>query len=497
MPLAAGTGGINMNSYIVIMSIYFIAMLVIGFLFSKKIKTKTDFYTARDKLNAAVIGMSYSATQMSGSSYMGTVGVVRSVGFAFVPSALTSAAAPWFTYILVGDRIRKIAARLQSITLVDIFEARYGKKASLSACVIMLVAIIPIITAQIKAAATAFEVLFGIPYVAGIFVFGGIVIIYTMAGGAFAVAWSDLIQGFLMMAGFAILAPVVLYQAGGFVKMHELYGQFNPRGLTVTGGMPVLWVISAFFLWGFFQIGGAPAAVTRFLATSNGNVLRKALVYSILFQSFIYITLVLIAFGSGALMPDLSPGQSDMALALLIQKYLPPIIGGIVLSAAMAAMMSTVDSVLLLAGSLFVHNIYNKAMKMETTPKQDLFIGRVVTFVIAIVSFLIAINPPAAVAWIIAIGFSLMAASFTFPMLLGLWWPKMTKTGGLVSILTGAVTCTIWYILSYVKYNSLSVFIGGIWPAMFGSAFSLVTLIIVSLLTPPIDKETAEIFYKD
>ncbi len=483
------------GTYIVVIVIYFLAMLAVGFLFTKKVSSERDYFIAKDKLNAPVIGFSFSATQMSGSTYMGTVGSVRALGYAFIPAAISSAAAPWFCYVLVGDRIRKVSARLKSVTMADIFESRYGKAAGLTATIIMIIASIPTIAAQLKAAANAFEILIGIPYVLSLFLFGGIVVAYTLLGGMFAVAWTDLIQGILMICGFAILVPVVLIKSGGFTAMHEAYANFNPAGISISGSQPMMWVISGFLVWGFFQIGGQPAAVTRFLTTSDAKTMKKALAYSIVFESFIFMALAIISIGAGALLPKVE--NSDMTLPMLIQTYLHPILGGVVLSAALGAMMSTVDSVLLMVSSLFVNNIYVKAFHKKDNTKETLTAGRIIVVAVGVLGLLVAIKPPDAILWIITTGFSLMASAFTFPLLLGLWWPKATKAAGLTGILTGAVACLFWYILGYIQFHSLSSWIGGIWPAIFGSVISLLVTIVVSLFTEPIDRETAEVFYDD
>ncbi|MBC8546276.1 sodium/proline symporter [Clostridiaceae bacterium NSJ-31] len=483
------------TQYIIVIVAYFIAMLGIGFLFNNKVTSDKDYFIAKDKLNAPAIGFSFSATQMSGSTYMGTVGSIRTLGYAFIPAAISSAAAPWFCYVLVGDRIRKVSARLKSVTMADIFEARFGKVAGLLATIIMMVASVPTIAAQLKAAGNSFEVLLGIPYIAALFIFGGIVILYTILGGMFAVAWTDLIQGILMICGFVILLPVVLTNCGGFTAMHEAYAQFNPAGISISGSQPMMWVISGFLVWGFFQVGGQPAATTRFLTTSNEKTLKSALVYSILFESFIFLALAVISIGAGVLLPVVE--NSDMALPMLIQGYLPPIVGGIVLAAALGAMMSTIDSVLLMVSSLFVNNIYEKYIKKGENAKSGLNAGRITTIVVGVLGLLVAINPPDAVLWIITTGFSLMAAAFTFPLLLGLWWPRTTKAGGLAGIVTGSIACLAWYIAGYVLYGSLSKWIGGIWPAIFGSVISLVVTVVVSLATKPDSKEVLDVFFDD
>ena len=482
-------------TYIIVIAVYFVAMLAVGVLVGRRVKSQSDYFIARDQLNAPVIGFSFSATQMSGSTYLGTVGTLRTVGYPFVPGALSSAAAPWFCYILLGDRMRKIGARLSSVTLGDVFEARYGKTAGLYATIVMLICSIPTIAGQLKAAGGAFEVLLGIPYISAIILFGGIVLVYTILGGMFAVAWTDLIQGIIMMVGIFVMVPVALNACGGFTAMNEAFAAANPAGASLTSGQPLMWVISGFIVWGFFQIGGQPAATTRFLTTSDDKTMKNALVYSIIFESIIFLGVSILGFASVSMVAEVP--SSDMTLPTMIGQYLPPVVGGVMLSAALGAMMSTVDSVLLMTSSLVVNDIAVKRFGKDPTAKSTLNIGRITIAVIAVLGFLIAMDPPDAILWILTTGFSVMAATFTFPLLLGLWWPGATKAGGIAGMISGTVMSIVWYVLGYVLYGSLSQWIGGIWPAVIGAIVSLIVCIVVSKATPKDDEKTLELFFNE
>jgi len=217
------------------------------------------------------------------------------------------------------------------------------------------------------------------------------------------------------------------------------------------------------------------------------------MVYSILFQSFIYLSATLIAIAAGVLLPDLA--QPDLTVPTMVTKLLPPLVGGIIIAAVLGAMMSTIDSILLLAGSLVVENIYGTFRK-ELDPKKGLKIARYVTLVIGVLALLVAIKPPAAILWIVTMAFSLMASAVTFPFLLGLWWPGATREGGITAMIGGAISCVFWYVIGYMKYQSFSNWIGGIWPAIFGAAVSLVLILVVSRFTSPTPKEVKELFFE-
>jgi SSS family transporter len=471
-------------------------MLALGVWFNRKVQSKKDYFIAKGKLGPATIGFSFSATQMSGSSYMGAVGTEKILGYNFSPAAVSSASAPWFSYILLGSKLRRIASKIRCVTIADVFEARYySNLAGLVSTTIILIAFIPMIAAQFKAAGNVFEVLLGMPYLVGLFVFGGIVILYTVLGGMYAVAWTDLIQGMIMIVGFAILAPVAVSSAGGFAEMHRQYGQLNPGAISFLGKMPAVWVISSFLVWGFFQIGGAPASVTRFLIPEDDKTLKGAMVYSVVFQSFIYLSATLIAIAAGVLLPNLE--QADLTVPILVSSLLPPAVGGIIMAAVLGAMMSTVDSILLLSGSLVVENIYIKYLGRKVESRKGLKIARYATLILGVLAMIVAIKPPAAILWIVTMSFSLMASAFTFPFLLGLWWPRATKEGGIAGMIGGAISCVAWYVAGYIEYQTFDNWIGGIWPAIFGPLVSMVLVILVSMMTSPPPREVIEVFFED
>lgn len=278
--------------------------------------------------------------------------------------------------------------------------------------------------------------------------------------------------------------------------MNLTYAQIRPEAATFDGGVyNLMWAISAFLVWGFYQIGGQPSAVTRFMTTSDDKKLKSALVYSIVFQSFIYFSIAVVGLCSAILLPDLA--NSDLALPTLINMYLHPLAGGIVLSAALGAMMSTLDSVLLMTSSLFSQNIWVKALHRSSDDRTIVRVGRITTLVIGVLGLIIAIDPPDAIIWIITMGFSFMAGAFTFPILLGLWSEKTTPIAGRAGMVSGFIGTIVWYILGYNQYGSLSKYVWGLWPAVFGSLVSLMVMLVVSRCSKPTEKEILDIFFDD
>jgi Na+/proline symporter len=217
--------------------------------------------------------------------------------------------------------------------------------------------------------------------------------------------------------------------------------------------------------------------------------------YSVIFQSFIYVCATLIAIASGVLLPEID--QPDLTLPTLVAKLLPPVFGGIIVAAVLSAIMSTLSGILLVSGSLVVENVYVKLIGRTIEAPQGLRIARRVIFIIGLLAMAVAFRPPAAIFWIVTMSFSFMASAFTFPFLLGVWWPRATREGGLAGMVGGAIACVLWYVLGFLRYGSLENWVGGIWPAFLGPMVSLVLMVGVSKLTTPPPEEVTKTFFGD
>ena len=195
------------------------------------------------------------------------------------------------------------------------------------------------------------------------------------------------------------------------------------------------------------------------------------------------------------LLPDLQ--QTDLALPTLVQLLLHPLFGGILVAAVLGATMSTIDSVLLLASSLVVENLYVPLSRREVSQERGVRLARWTTLGIGALALTVAVDPPATILFIVTMSFSLLASAFTFPLLLGMWWPRATRAGGLVAMVGGAAFCVLWYVLGYLEHGSFDNWIAGLWPALIGPLVSLVLLVVVSLVTAPPPREVHEVFFAE
>ncbi|MGE5579035.1 MAG: sodium/proline symporter [Bacillota bacterium] len=477
-----------------VLVLYMIGTLLLGFWLTKRNKSSEDFFVAGRTLGPATTGFSYAATQMSAGTVIGSVGTGANLGYNYVPVSISSTAAPWATFMTVGERIRKIAQRINALTYGDIFERRYSASVRLVYAILIVLFYVPLLAAQLKASANIMQVLLGWDYMPSLVISAVVTIIYTGASGMLGDAYTDLIQGFVMIAGFLFLVPTVIGKAGGFAAMHTSLKAINPDLIKLSGLVTGTWVFGNVVSWSFLQIGGAPHAVFRFLAAKDTKSLRKALLWAVIFQSFIFMCVGLLGPTGRVLLPDLK--DRDLTTPVLAATYMHPILTGVLLSAVIAAVMSSVDSVLLLGSSAVTRDIYQRFMNPKMTPTQEMKIARWVTVVLGGLGFLFAVKPIAAVQWMVAFSFSVGASAFLWPIVFTCWWPRATHQGALAGMIAGAASCLIWYGMSWAQFKSFSTFPYGIWPSIIGVTVCLVVTVVVSLATKPHSEEALDVFYR-
>lgn len=210
----------NQATYLVIILLYLLGMFLLGLYMSKRVKSSDNYYTGDRNMGAAVTGFSYSATQMSAGTVMGSPATMYGLGYNYAPVGFSSAAAPWYSYLAIGERMRKICDRVDAVDYGDVFRVRYGSAAQDIYSLVIILFYIPLIIAQFKGAADIMNSIAGVPYLVGLVLIGGVIILYTLSGGMFAVAVTDLVQGIIMMFGVVVLAFLCLKNVGGFTNMN-------------------------------------------------------------------------------------------------------------------------------------------------------------------------------------------------------------------------------------------------------------------------------------
>ncbi len=437
--------------------IYLLILLLIGVAASRRMHDARDFFAAGKRLGFLSVAFSARATGESAWLLLGLTGMGAAVGvhaFWVVLGEVLGVGAAW---MLMSRRFKRLTDRYDSITIPDYLESRFRDdthKLRLVAAFALLVFVTIYVSAQIDATGTAFENFLGWNYYVGVLVGFGVVTVYIVAGGFLAVVWSDVFQGTLMFLGLVILPFVGLAAAGGWGAVIEGLRQQDPQLLSLWG--PGGWTaLSVFQVLSLALIGlgflGSPQIFVRFLALRSEAEIVRGTWVAILWTLLADTGAVCIGMIGRHLL--MTPGDSvagqlgsggQNVLPLLVSHLLPALFVGLYIAVVLAAIMSTVDSLLLVAASAAVRDWWQKVRHPELDDASLVGISRWVTVVLALLALAVAttiaaIVPGRTIFWFVIFGWSGIAATFCPTMILSLFWTKMTARGALVAMITGFV----------------------------------------------------------
>jgi len=346
-------------------------------------------------------------------------------------------------------------------------------------------------------------------YVAAVIIFSLVVVAYTAYGGFWAVVWTDVFQGIWMVVGVLIMLPVALYLVGGLGEATRTLAERDP-GLVFGPGVndfhPVGLMISYFIMWSIVGMG-QPASMWRLMAFKNTQVLRRSIFMVMVYYSAIYFPLVLIFICARVILPPLGAPDDAMPSAAVtigqqgLGHVAGSLLGGAIIAAPFAAIMSTVDSFLLLISSCLVRDLYQRSFNPHVSEKAVKRMTYAVTAGIGILVCWIALSPPAFLQYIIVFTGQGLACCLLVPMVLALFWRRSTAMGAMASMLAGFVVFISLYIVGWVgrgmewlppqtfgpRTALAPYWLGDLEPVVWGLAASVAAGIVVSLYTKPPD----------
>ncbi|WP_053206506.1 sodium:solute symporter family transporter [Jiangella muralis] len=471
-----------MTEWVVLLG-YLVLTLALGYFGLRMTKNDEDFYIAGGGLGWAVGGASIAATQMSSGLFIGTIGIMYAVGWSFAWVVFVFPLAYWIMVAVIAPRF----TRQRKISLPDFIEARYySRGARVVAALIILVAFVVYISAQVIAGGLIANALFGVSVESGMIGFTVVVLAYTAIGGMFAVVYTDFLQMMIMIVGAAAAIPMVLGQTGGLNSMLALVDSANPVTFTWDGMAPslLLTLSLAFFLGAVAR----PEQLVRFYAMKDMATIRKGIGFVIVLVGLAHTLVFVLALGSRTLFPALS--TADQAMPVLAVHALPVFLGTMLLVAVASAMMSTISSVLLVAGTALSHDIYG-VIRPGGSPQRRVLIGRIGTVVVGIVPMIMVLTgfgTGELVQFIVALFSALMGAVFLVPVVAGVLWRRATREGAIAAMLGGLVGTVGWR-----QWGD----IGSVDPVVPGFAASLVLMVVVSLLTAPPPASATDPYFSD
>ena len=463
---------------------YMIVVIGIGVYMRRRIRTEKDYLAAGGTLGALVGGATLAATQMSAGTAIGTVGFHYQTGYNFAWIWLAIWASWVIMALLMGPKMKAFYNSHGALTIPDLLGTRYESNAiRVVSVVILLFAFGLTIVAELVGGSYILNVAFGIPTTVGVLIIASVFITYTILGGLFAIAYTDLLQMLVFTVGFAIAIPYVVNKAGGFVALNEKLSSIDPS--LVANGMPLNTLVASGISF-FILLLGYPIIAIRFYSLRDSRTIRRAVGISFIFQGLIAVSVAFLGVGARVLFPHLS--TPDLASPTIAMKLLPPVLGGLLLAAILAAIQSTVSAVLLMLGSAVSHDLLKNVMGREMTERQTVNATRLVVLIMGLIPIPFALNPLPLIQQIWINAAALIGSSFAVVALLGLYWKRGTTAGAMASMVGGIVTAAVWLALGN-PFGVNAVYIS--------VPVSLLGMVLVSLVTKPVSKEALAPFFRD
>lgn len=429
--------------------IYLSVVLVVGLLTFRLNRTLADFVLAGRRLGPWVVAFSERASGESAWLLIGLPGLALVSGYNAIWPAIGCTTGIFLSWIFISRRLRSRSEELGALTLPDFFAAYYDDSSKLlriTTTVIIVFFFTFYVSAQFLAAGKVLNVTFHIQTLWGMVIGACIILFYTIMGGFFAVAWTDFFQGCVMVFTLVVLPIVGIVHLGGVDNFTGGIASRNPGFLTVGGGHEG-WTMMKTILGGL-AIGlgyvGQPHLLARFMAIKRVSDLRKgtliAVVWAVLaFWGAVFIGLV------GLSLYGIQMADQEQIMPFMATSLLPAWLAGIAISGAIAAMMSTADSQLLVTTSAISEDIYHQMIKKDAPQHRLVGLSRLCTVFVGFIAFVLALRAEALVYDLVLYAWAGLGASFGPALLMTLWWKRSTRQGVWVGMIVGMVTVMVWY----------------------------------------------------
>lgn len=342
--------------------VYKVALVAIGIVANRRTKDAADFFLGGRGLGPWVAAISASASSSSAWTLLGVSGAAYAWGLSAIwimPACVGGFLVNW---IVLGPRLRRLSLRDGSLTVTDVLAGPPGTPGSATirwlCTAIVLVSLLAYVAAQFQGAGKTFHQTFAMSMPTAVLLGGGIIVLYTLLGGFWAVSITDTLQG-LVMAIAAVIVPVVaLFEVGGpgglldGLRAVELAGYHSLVGDRAAAA-------GTGFVLGLLGIGlgypGQPHVVNRFMAVRDEDSMRRARTIAIGWGVVMYTGMLVVGWSARVLLPELA--DKEVAFIETTRQLLPPVVAGVMIAAVLSAVMSTADSQLLVAASSVAHDL--------------------------------------------------------------------------------------------------------------------------------------------
>ena len=446
-----------MSTTVTVLIVYLGILAALAIWSRRETHTLAGFYLAGKKLPFWVVAFSTNATGESGWLLLGLSGMGYLVGvqaYWVVVGEILGIAASWW---LVSRRLKALGDETDSITVPDILTAKFHDKGHLIRLVAVLIIVVMVttyVTAQMVATGKAFSSFLGMDYATGVVVGSVFIIGYTFVGGYKAVSYTDVVQGVLMLLGLIAVPAAAIIASGGLGSVEESLMQQDPKLLNMfaIADGPV-WIGIASLIAVGLPFLGVPQLLIRFMSARDDGEILKARIMSV----FVMLIFTAGAVTAGVAGRALFPGLEDheTIFPVLSSNLFPPVIAGMLLVVVLSAIMSTVDSLLLLASSAFVRDTYQKIMGSTESDERLSNYGKVFTVAVGVVAVVLGVQEPRVIYHFVLASWSGLGSAFG-PAVIGiLYYKRITWLGVLCGMSGGFITSVVWLMFFKDTFHGL------------------------------------------
>lgn len=469
--------------------LYLGAMILIGFWAWRSTRSFDDYILGGRSLGSVVTALSAGASDMSGWLLMGLPGALYAGGVSEAWIALGLIAGAWANWKFVAGPLRVYTERTRNaLTLPDYFTHRFEDKQKLLrvfSAVVILVFFAVYCASGIVAGARLFESVFGVPYAQALWWGAAATILYTLVGGFLAVSWTDTVQASLMIFALVLTPIVVVLGSGGVTSSLALVEQVDPGKLDwfKGGALGAVGIISL-MAWGLGYFG-QPHILARFMAADSLNTIPKARRIGMTWMVLCLCGAMAVGFFGNAWFAQ-HPDQvgpvaenSERVFIQLATVLFNPWVAGVLLSAILAAIMSTLSCQLLVCSSALTEDFYKGFLRPNAGQRELVWFGRAMVLTVALLAIWIARDPDSRVLGLVSYAWAGFGAAFGPVVLCSLFWGRMTRNGALAGMIAGAATVILWKEIAVKQHGS------GLYEMVPGVIAATLAILVVSRIGKP------------
>ncbi|MCH8249832.1 MAG: sodium/proline symporter [Proteobacteria bacterium] len=448
-----------MSTTVIVLIVYLGILVALALWSRRETHTLSGYYLAGKKLPYWVVAFSTNATGESGWLLLGLSGMGYAVGvqaYWVVVGEILGIAASWW---IIARRIKRYGDETDSITVPDVLVAKFDDKWNLIrgvAVVIILVMVTAYVTAQMVASGKTLSSFLGMEYATGVIVGSIFIIGYTFVGGYKAVSYTDVVQGVLMMLGLIAVPAAAIFASGGWGEVQSNLTLQDPALVDMfamsDSGKPVLIAIASFVAIGLPFLG-VPQLLIRFMSARDDVEIKKARIVSMSVMLIFTAGAVTAGVAGRALFPGLE--DAETIFPVLSNNLFPEIISGMLLVVVLSAIMSTVDSLLLLASSAVVRDTYQKIIGTTKSEESLSNYGKLITVVIGVIAVVFGIQEPRVIFDFVLASWSGLGSAFGPAMVGILYYNRITWAGVLSGMLGGFIASVVWLTQFKSDYHDL------------------------------------------